>query len=119
MTEQRVPRAVMIVLVCAAAAVITLSGIKEVASIVGPVILALVLVIAVAPLRDRLAAKGAPGWVLVTVPLLVVLLVLLGMMAVLTISVAQLATLVPTYSQQFADLAHAGAAGGGGVRDRQ
>ncbi|RBQ15222.1 AI-2E family transporter [Spongiactinospora rosea] len=97
------PRA-LVVLGCAAAAVITLAGIKAVSSIAGPVLLALVLVIAVAPVRGRLAAWGAPTWVQVAVPLLVVLLVLLGMLAVLTVSVAQLATLIPQYSDEFTAL---------------
>jgi predicted PurR-regulated permease PerM len=98
-----VPRAV-IVLLCVAATVVTASGIKAVSSIAGPVILALVLVIAVSPLRDRLVALRAPGWVLVAVPLLVVLLVLLGMVAILTVSLAQLATLVPSYTEEFTEL---------------
>ncbi|GAA5063148.1 putative PurR-regulated permease PerM [Thermocatellispora tengchongensis] len=104
MLQPQVPRA-LVVLLGAAAAVVTLAGIRSVASIAGPVVLALVLVIAVAPIRGWLAARRAPGWLLVAAPLLVVLLVLLAMVAILTVSVAQLAALIPTYSQQFTDLA--------------
>ncbi|GGS88711.1 AI-2E family transporter [Planobispora rosea] len=104
MTEQRtLPRA-FIVLVCAAGAVITLAGVREVASIIGPLLLALVLVVAVSPVRTMLQRRGAPGWLLVAVPLTIVLLVLLGMVAILTVSVAQLAGLAPAYTSQFNEL---------------
>ncbi|GIH90295.1 AI-2E family transporter [Planobispora siamensis] len=94
------PRA-LIVLVCAASAVIALAGIREVSSIVGPFVLALVLVVAVAPVRGVLRRHGAPYWLTVAVPLTIVMLVLLGMLAILSISVAQLAGLAPTYSSRF------------------
>ncbi|GII05947.1 AI-2E family transporter [Planobispora takensis] len=87
-----------------AGAVITLAGIREVSSILGPFVLALVLVVAVAPVRGVLRRRGAPYWLLVAVPLTIVLLVLLGMAAILSVSVAQLAGLAPTYSSQFGDL---------------
>ncbi|GIH29693.1 AI-2E family transporter [Acrocarpospora phusangensis] len=103
MNELRVPRA-LIVLLCAAGAVITLAGIQAVGSILGPVVLALVLVIAVSPLRDWLRRRHAPTWVMVLVPLLVVLLVLLGMVAILTLAAAQLALLAPQYATQFTEL---------------
>ncbi|MEV5740690.1 AI-2E family transporter [Microbispora rosea] len=109
MTRQGLPRA-LIVLVCAAAAVITLAGVQAVGSIVGPVVLALTLVIAVAPIRGWLARHNSPVWLQVAVPLAVVLLVLLGMVAVLSLAAAQLAILAPTYAVQFnamvADLQH-------------
>ncbi|MEV4184930.1 AI-2E family transporter [Streptosporangium canum] len=101
MTDQRsVPRA-LIVLLCTAGAVVTLAGIREVGSIVGPVLLALVLVLAVSPVRTWLQRRGAPGWTLVAVPLALVLLLLFGMVAILTIAVAQTANLASTYGPQF------------------
>ncbi|NUP82759.1 MAG: AI-2E family transporter [Nonomuraea sp.] len=87
-----------------AGAVIALFGLREVNSIVGPVVLALVLVIAVSPVRGWLAAKGAPTWVQVAVPFLFVVLVLLGMVGILTISVTQLVALLPKYAKQFQEL---------------
>ncbi|MDF5752775.1 AI-2E family transporter [Spongiactinospora sp. TRM90649] len=97
------PRA-LVVLLCAAGAVITLAGLKAIASVAGPMFLALVLVIAVAPVRSWLVARRAPTWVLVAAPLLVILVVLLAMGAVLTVSIAQLASLAPDYSAEFARL---------------
>lgn len=95
MTDQRVLPRALVVLLCTAGAVVTLAGIREIGSIVGPVLLALVLVLAVSPVRTRLRERGAPGWTLVAVPLAIVLLVLLGMVAILTVAVAQMAALAP------------------------
>lgn len=100
MPDRSVPRALTI-LVGAAAAVVVLFGVREVASIAGPVVLALVLVIAVSPVRARLSAWNAPTWVQVAVPFLIVVLVLLAMVGILTISVTELVSLLPSYTHQF------------------
>ncbi len=104
MTDQRVVPRALVVLLCTAGAVVTLAGMREVRSIIGPLLLALVLVVAVAPVRTWLAGHNAPAWTLVMVPLVLVLLLLLGMVAILTLSVAQMATLASTYSKQFDQL---------------
>ncbi|MFI7451509.1 AI-2E family transporter [Nonomuraea sp. NPDC049714] len=91
----------LIVLVGLSGAVIVLFGIREVASIVGPFVLALVLVIAVSPVRTWLAARRAPIWVQVALPFLILVMVLLAMAGVLTISAVQLGSLVPTYTREF------------------
>jgi AI-2 transport protein TqsA len=98
--DQPLPRALTILLGMAAA-VVVLFGIREVSSIAGPVVLALVLVIAVSPVRSWLAARHAPIWLQVAVPFLIVVLVLLGMVGILTISATELAALLPTYTTQF------------------
>lgn len=100
MNHQSVPRA-LIVLVGISGAVIVLFGIREVSSIIGPFVLALVLVIAVSPVRTRLAVWRAPIWVQVAVPFLILVLVLLAMAGVLTMSAVQLGSLVPTYAREF------------------
>jgi len=84
--------------------VVTLAGIREIGSIVGPVLLALVLVLAVSPVRTWLHRRGAPSWTLVAIPLVIVLLVLLGMVAILTVAITQMAALAPTYDAQFKQL---------------
>lgn len=103
MSERSTPRAI-IVLLGTACALIVLFGLREVASIVGPMVLALVLVIAVSPVRGWLADRRAPVWVQVAVPFLIVVLVVLAMVAVLTVSVTQLAGLLPSYGDQFQGL---------------
>jgi predicted PurR-regulated permease PerM len=101
--DQQFPRA-LIILVGIAGAVIALFGLREVASIAGPVVLALVLVIAVSPVRSWLDARRAPVWLQVAVPFFIVLLVLLSMAGILTISATQLASLLPSYTSQFDQL---------------
>ncbi|MEU7896477.1 AI-2E family transporter [Nonomuraea sp. NPDC049152] len=89
------------ILIGLAAAVIVLAGLRSASAIAGPAFLALTLTIAVSPLRAWLKRRGAPAWVLMTVPLLVVLLVLLAFVASLAVSVAQLASLLPTYTEEY------------------
>ncbi|GAB1820888.1 AI-2E family transporter [Herbidospora sp. RD11066] len=100
----QLPRA-LVVLLTTAAAVVTLAGVQAVGSIVGPVMLALVLVVAVSPIRGVLERRGAPQWVQVAVPFLVVLLVLVGMIAIIAVAAAQLAEIAPSYTDKFAALA--------------
>src|SRR5436190_18986236 len=66
-----IPRA-LIILLGAAAVVITVAGVRAVAWLVGPLVLALVVVIAVYPIKTWLVHKGWPGWAAV-VSLLVVI----------------------------------------------
>lgn len=103
MAEQRIPRALS-VLLGMAAAIVVLAAVREISSIAGPVVLALVLVIAVSPVRQWLTRRRAPIWVIVAVPLALVIVFLLGMVAVLTVSVAQMAMLIPTYSNELNQL---------------
>ncbi|MET8146625.1 AI-2E family transporter [Sphaerisporangium sp. NPDC005288] len=100
MSERSTPRALVMLLV-AASAVVVLAGIKAVNTILGPIVLALVLVVAVAPIRGWLVRRRAPSWLVVAVPFSVVIVVLLGMVAILTTAVVQMATLLPGYSGQF------------------
>ena len=90
-------------LVGAAALTITLAGVRSVADIVGPVFLALVITVTVHPIRRRLERTRLPEWLasilmLVTAYLLIVLLTL-----ALTVSVAQLAALIPQYTAELTD----------------
>lgn len=103
MHQPSVPRA-LIVLVGIAGALIVLYGLREVSSVAGPFVLALVLVIAVSPVRGWLAGQGAPRWLQVAVPFVILLLVLLSMFAVLTLAAVQLSLLTPAYAAQFQEL---------------
>ncbi|MFI0354129.1 AI-2E family transporter [Actinomadura sp. 9N407] len=89
------------ILVGTAAITVTMAGIKSIGSLAGPAFLALVLTIAVNPLRGWLDRHGAPFWVCVTVPLATVIAVLLALGAALALSVAQLAVMLPDYTSQF------------------
>ena len=88
----------LILLLGAAAATIAVAGLREIAWLLGPVALALVVVIALAPVQGRLRRMGAPRWLATTVLLVLVWLVLLAFVALLVLSVAQLAALLPDYA---------------------
>ncbi|MFF5259402.1 AI-2E family transporter [Actinomadura viridis] len=94
----------LVALVGAAAAVVTLAGLRAAASIVGPIVLAMILTIGVSPLRAWLTRRRAPFWVRVAVPLATLLALLLGLGAAIAVSVAQLAALLPGYTRQFNEL---------------
>jgi len=81
-------------LVGAAALTIALAGVRSIAEIVGPVFLALVITIALHPIRLRLERGRLPEWA-TSVPILASAVLLLSVFAVaLMISVAQLQPLM-------------------------
>jgi AI-2 transport protein TqsA len=87
-------------LVGAAALTIALAGARTIADIIGPVFLALVLTISLHPIRMWLEQHRLPEWAASVVLLLAAYLVL-GLLALaLIVSIAQLAELLPQYSDQ-------------------
>jgi len=101
------PRGLMILLGLAAA-VITVAGLRSASGIVGPTFLALVLTIAVHPLRGWVARFGLPEWAGTLVGVVGVYLLLLGLSAALLIAVARFATLLPEYQDDFNQLVQSG-----------
>jgi AI-2 transport protein TqsA len=88
----------LLLLVGLAAATIAVAGMRAVAWLVAPVFLALVVVVALAPVQGWLRKIGVPRWLATTVLLILVWAVLLAFVALLVISAAQLAALLPDYS---------------------
>ncbi|HWM06377.1 MAG TPA: AI-2E family transporter [Actinophytocola sp.] len=95
--ERGLPRA-LIVLLGAASAVVLAAGIQATAWLIGPVFLALVIVITVHPVHDRLRRMGLPSWAATTMLVLVVYGVLVVLAGVVVVSVARLATILPLYA---------------------
>jgi len=95
--EPGLPRA-LTVLLAMAAAVVVCAGIQASAWLVGPVFLALVIVITVHPVHARLQRIGLPSWAATTVLVLVVYGVLLVLAGVVVVSIARLATVLPSYA---------------------
>lgn len=93
------PRGLVIAL-GAASAVLILAGIRSVAWLVGPIFLALMIVIAIAPVQNALLRRGWPAWLSTLVLVLLVTGVLVVFALVLVISIAKLAALVPQYADQ-------------------
>ena len=94
----------LIILLELAAAVVVIGGIRTASWLVGPVFLALVIVITVHPVHARLRSRGLPGWVATTLLVLVVYGVLVVLAGVVVVSLARLATLLPSYAPQFNEL---------------
>jgi len=90
----------LILLAGLAAATIAVAGLRAVAWLVAPVFLALVVVVALAPVQTWLQRHGVPRALATTVLLLLVWTVLLSFVALLVISAAQFAALLPDYSDR-------------------
>ena len=100
---ERISRAV-VVLVAGASAVVLIVGLRYFSGIIGPLFLALVLTIAIHPLRAAITRGGAPGWVGTLVSLLCVFGLLLVLSAAIILAGAQLVTLLADYGPQFNSL---------------
>jgi len=104
-TESRsmLPRGLIVVL-SMTGILVTVLALKQFAGIIAPVLLAFVLVICFYPLIGILRRRGAPQWLAVTITLIALVVVIIGMAVSLAVSVAQLATILPTYQAQFTHL---------------
>jgi AI-2 transport protein TqsA len=98
-----IPRGLVVVLAVMGLLVSTLA-LQQFSSILAPVLLALVLVIAVHPLTGILSRRGVPRWLAATVTLVVVLAIILGLAASVALSIARLGTILPLYEERFAVL---------------
>jgi predicted PurR-regulated permease PerM len=98
-TASGLPRPVTILLGLAAAFVV-IAGLRSMSGFLGPAFLALLLTIAVHPLRGWGTRHGVPGWVGSVTGLLAVYAFLVGLAVSLVVSAAQFATLLPTYEPQ-------------------
>src|SRR4249919_80765 len=94
------PRGLIILLGLAAALVAAL-GMRQFANILGPVFLALVLSIAVHPVRRWADSHRLPAWLGVILSLIAVYGIVGGLFAILVISGIQFASLVQDYAPQF------------------
>jgi predicted PurR-regulated permease PerM len=101
------PRAV-VVLVGAAALTVVAAGVQAAAWLIGPVFLALAIVIATVPVERRLRRFGLPGWLTTLVLVVLVQGVVLVLAGVILWSVARLATVLPFYAAEADGLVRAG-----------
>jgi AI-2 transport protein TqsA len=92
-----IPRA-LVILIGAAAAVVVVAGIQATAWLIGPTFMALIVVIAVAPVQGWLRRRGWPGWATTLVVVLLVYAIMIGLALGVIISVARLATELPQYA---------------------
>ncbi len=78
-------------------------AVRELSGIVAPVLLALVLVIAVQPLRDAVVRRGLPAWAATLVQLVAVYAIVVGFWLSLVVVGARFAALLGSYEPQFED----------------
>lgn len=102
--DRGLPRA-LVVLLGAAAVVVVVAGIKAIAWLIAPAFMALIIVIAVAPVQGRLRRKGWPAWATTLVLVVLVYAILIVLALGIIVSIARLATEVPKYASQADGLA--------------
>jgi predicted PurR-regulated permease PerM len=88
----------------AGAAVLVLGGIRATAWLIGPMFLALIVVIALYPVQAWLRRHNWPGWLTTLVLVLLVVGLLASFVVVVVVSLAQLAALLPQYADRADDL---------------
>ena len=84
----------------AAAIVVVFAGVQATAWLIGPAFMALIVVIAVAPVQGWLRGHGWPGWATGLVVLVLVYAILLGLALGIVVSIARLATELPEYAAE-------------------
>jgi membrane protein len=89
---------VLTVLTMATAATL---GLYFIRSIVGPVFLALTLVITVRPGVQWLARKGLPRWLAATTGILVIYAFIAAMVVAMVVAISQFAMILPDYASRF------------------
>ena len=91
----------LIILLGVAAALVAALGMRQFSNILGPVFLALVLSIAVHPVRRFADRRRWPAWVGIILSLLAVYGIVAGLFFILVISGIQFAALLQDYAPQF------------------
>ncbi len=76
------------------------AGLRAIPNIVGPVFLALVLIITVDPIRSALIRRGTPRWLATLAIVVSVLAIVIGLFVAAVIGIARFATLMPQYADQ-------------------
>ena len=93
------PRALTILL-GGAAAVVVVAGVRAIAWLVAPAMLALLVVIAVSPAHRWLRGRGAPPWLATLTVVMLVYGVLAIVAGTVLVSVARVASMVPEFARQ-------------------
>lgn len=90
-----------LIIVTTAAALVAIIGLRQFSGILGPLILALVLVVAVQPLRDYTVGRGLPQWLATGLSLIAVYAIVIGFGFALVLAGARFATALTEYEPQF------------------
>jgi AI-2 transport protein TqsA len=102
-TSVSLPRGLVVIL-GAAGLVVVFVGVQAMAWLIGPAFLALIIVIAVAPVQGWLRSKGWPGWASTLVVVLAVYAIVFSLALAIIVSIARLGTELPKYAGQSSGL---------------
>ncbi|HEU5472644.1 MAG TPA: AI-2E family transporter [Actinophytocola sp.] len=94
-----VPRG-LIILLGISSAVVTAAGAALLSWLIGPVFLALIIVLCVMPVQTWLRGRGVPRWVATSALVIGVYAVLVALVLVMIVSLAQLGSLLPEYADK-------------------
>ncbi|CCH31982.1 AI-2E family transporter [Actinosynnema sp. NPDC047251] len=97
------PRGLTVV-VGSAGLLVAILALRQFASVLAPVLLALVVVIGVHPLTAVLQRRGVPRWLAVALTLLAVFGFIVGMALAFAVSLARLGAVLPEYQDRIAEL---------------
>jgi len=95
----------VIYLVGGASLFLILFGIRGLASVINPILLAMVITITVLPIPGRLTRRGMPGWLALVLTILVVVLLLGLVILTVFFSITKLSVELPTYMAEAAQQA--------------
>lgn len=95
-STSRLPRAVLLLL-GAAGAVVAGAGIRAASGVVGPILVAVVLTVALAPVGYWARRKGWPGWAATLLAMVAAYAVVLFLVVTVAFSLVRLAELLPSY----------------------
>jgi predicted PurR-regulated permease PerM len=98
-SRPELPRLVVL-LVSLAAGFLVIAGLRGLSSIVGPVFMAFVLVIATQPLRTAMVRRGLPVWLGGVVAIVTIYLILIALTLSMAWAVTRFATLLPSYESE-------------------
>jgi len=91
------PFRLAIYLVGIASIFLILFGVREAATIINPILLAMVITITVLPIPSRLARRGIPGWLSLVLTILLVAAILIAVILTVFFSITKLTTELPLY----------------------
>lgn len=94
----------LVLLLGGAAVVVCIAGVKAASGLIGPVFIALMITIAVHPLRDWSTRRGLAPWVGLLIGVTGAYVLILSISLMLVISIARFASLLPQYADKMQDL---------------
>ncbi len=94
---ENTPSRLVIYMVGIASVFVILFGVREAATVINPILLAMVITITVLPIPSRLTKRGIPGWMSLVLTILLVAAILLTVILTVFFSITKLTAELPVY----------------------